>query len=194
MTFDIVLAGVGGQGVLSLSALIAAAALDEGLFVKQCEVHGMSQRGGAVTAHLRLSDRPIESELVSLGSASLILALEPLESLRYLPYLAPGGCIVTATDPVKNLHPYPPLEEILGKVRAFPSAVLVDAAALARQAGLARATNVVVAGAAAALLPVRTDAIERCIRGLFASKGQTVVEQNLAAFHAGQKASWIPTL
>jgi indolepyruvate ferredoxin oxidoreductase beta subunit len=193
MKFDIILAGVGGQGVLSLSALVATAAMDEGLFVKQSEVHGMSQRGGAVTAHLRLSNTPIESELVSLGSASMILSLEPLESLRYLPYLSPDGVVVTATDPVKNIAAYPPLDEVLESIRGLPSAVLVDAAALARQSGLARATNMVVAGAASALLPVRSHAIERCIRTMFSRKGSTVVEQNLAAYHAGQRITCLPT-
>jgi indolepyruvate ferredoxin oxidoreductase beta subunit len=193
MTFDIVLAGVGGQGVLSLAALIATAALDEGLFVKQSEVHGMSQRGGAVTSHLRLSNRPIESELIPLGSASMILSLEPLETLRYLPYLAPDGWIVSATDPVRNVNTYPPLDEILDTLRARPSTILVDAAALARQAGLPRATNMVVAGAASSLLPVRAHAIERCIRTMFERKGTTVVEQNFSAFHAGQKATWTLT-
>lgn len=194
MKFDIVLAGVGGQGVLSLSAMIATAALDEGLFVKQSEVHGMSQRGGAVTSHLRLSNRPVASELVSLGSASLILALEPLESLRYLPYLTPDGWVVTATEPIRNISTYPPLDEVLQTIRGLPASVLVDAAALARQAGLARATNMVVAGAASPLLPVRSESIERCIRSMFGRKGSTVVEQNLAAYHAGQKATCIPTL
>ena len=193
MTFDIVLAGVGGQGVLSLAALIANAALDDGLFVKQSEVHGMSQRGGAVTSHLRLANHPIESELIPLGSASMILSLEPLESLRYLPYLAPDGWIVTATDPVRNLSTYPPLEDLLGSLRLRPSTLLVDAGALARQAGLPRATNMVIAGAASALLPVRAHALERCIRTTFERKGATVVGQNLSAFHAGQKATWTTT-
>ena len=193
MRFDIILAGVGGQGVLSLSALIATAALDEGLFVKQSEVHGMSQRGGAVTAHLRLSNAPIESELVPLGSASMILSLEPLESLRYLPYLAPAGVVVSAADPVKNIEAYPLLDEVLESIRSLPSAVLVDAAVLARQSGLARATNMVVAGAASARLPVRSHAIERCIRTMFARKGSAVVEQNLAAYHAGQRVTCLPT-
>jgi indolepyruvate ferredoxin oxidoreductase beta subunit len=193
MTFDIVLAGVGGQGVLSLAALVAAAALDDGLYVKQSEVHGMSQRGGAVTSHLRLANHPIESELIPLGSASMILSLEPLESLRYLPYLAPNGWIVSATDPVKNLSTYPPLQDLLGSLRARPSVILVDAGVLARQAGLPRATNMVIAGAASSLLPVRAHTIERCVRTRFERMGATVVEQNLSAFHAGQRATWITT-
>jgi indolepyruvate ferredoxin oxidoreductase beta subunit len=187
--FDIILAGVGGQGVLSLSSIIAAAALDEGLFVKQSEVHGMAQRGGAVTAHLRLSDRPIESDLVPLGAASLILSLEPLESLRYLEYLAPDGTIITATQPVANVPDYPALDALVEAISSLPRAVLVDAAGLARQAGLAKATNMVMAGAAVPRLPIRLATIERSIEAAFERKGQTVVDQNLAALRAGQEVT-----
>jgi indolepyruvate ferredoxin oxidoreductase beta subunit len=185
MRFDIVLAGVGGQGVLSLSSIIAAGALEAGLHVKQSEVHGMAQRGGAVTAHLRLSDRPIASDLVPLGGASMVLSLEPLESLRYLEYLSPDGAVVTATQPVVNVRDYPPLEEVLETIRSLPRAFLVDASTLARRAGLAQATNMVMAGAAARWLPLPADAIERCIAGRFGRKGDAIVGKNLAAFRAG---------
>ena len=189
MTFDIVLAGVGGQGVLSLASIIASAALDDGLFVKQSEVHGMAQRGGSVTAHLRLSDAPIESDLVPLGSAALIISMEPLESLRYLEYLAPTGTVITATEPVTNLRAYPGLDGLLAAVRSLPKAILIDAAGLAKKAGLAQATNVVLAGAASAWLPVQAATIERGIATRFARKGADVVAHNLAAFRAGLEAS-----
>lgn len=185
MKCDIVIAGVGGQGVLSLSSIIAAGALDAGLFVKQSEVHGMAQRGGAVTAHLRLSDAPIASDLVPLGAASMVLSLEPLESLRYLEYLSPAGAVVTATQPVANIDDYPPLDHLLASIRSLPSAFLVDAAMLAKRAGLAQATNMVMAGAAAPWLPLPAGAIERCIEQRFARKGAAVVQKNLAAFRAG---------
>lgn len=187
MKFDIILAGVGGQGVLSLSSIIATAALDEGLFVKQSEVHGMAQRGGAVTAHLRLSNRPIESDLVPLGTASLVLSLEPLESLRYLDWLAPDGAVVTATQPVANISTYPSMDNLTAVIRRLPRAVLVDAAGIAKRAGLPQATNMVMAGAAAPLLPIRADTIERAVHTRFGRKGQAVIDQNLAAFRAGQE-------
>ena len=113
MRYDIILAGVGGQGVLSVSGIIAAAAMQEGLSVKQSEVHGMSQRGGAVIANLRMGSRPVASDLVPLGCASLILSMEPLESLRYLRYLSPAGAVVTSTDPVRNIDDYPELDRLL---------------------------------------------------------------------------------
>ena len=187
MKFDIILAGVGGQGVLSLSSIIASAALQEGLSVKQSEVHGMAQRGGAVTAHLRLSDGPIESDLVPLGCASMVLSLEPLESLRYLAYLAPGGTVVTASQKVANIPDYPPDSALREAIAALPRSVLVDAAGLAKRAGLTKATNMVMAGAAAALLPLRTESMERSVEALFARKGPDVVQRNLAAFRAGQE-------
>jgi indolepyruvate ferredoxin oxidoreductase beta subunit len=189
VTFDIVLAGVGGQGVLSVSAVIAAAALESGLQVKQSEVHGMAQRGGAVQAHLRLADRPIASDLVPRGSASLLLGMEPLECLRYLDFLSPEGIVVTATTPVLNIPDYPPLEEVLQTLARLPRAVLVEAERLARQAGSARAVNMVMVGAASPVLPVAPDAIERQIQARFESKGQKLVDQNLRAFRAGREAA-----
>jgi indolepyruvate ferredoxin oxidoreductase beta subunit len=189
MSFDIVFAGVGGQGVLSLANLIAAAAAEDGLVVKQSEVHGMSQRGGSVTAHLRLSALPIDSPLIARGTASMILALEPLEALRSLDYLGPDGVVVTATDPVRNLLAYPDVDGVLEQLRAIPGAVLIDAAPLARQAGLTSATNVVLAGAAAQWLPVGPGTLESCLRITFRDKGASVVEKNLAAFRSGQELS-----
>jgi indolepyruvate ferredoxin oxidoreductase beta subunit len=188
MKFDIILAGV-GSGVLSLAGIIASAALDDGLSVKQSEIHGMSQRGGAVFAHLRLADAPIASDLVALGSASMVLCMEPLESMRYLEYLSPTGTVITATEPVSNMRNYPPIEEVLAAIRRLPHAILVDAGGLAKRAGLAQATNCVLAGAAAPLLPIQSDTLERGIRQRFQRKGQEIVDQNLAAFRAGQEVA-----
>lgn len=189
MRFDIILAGVGGQGVLSVSAVIAAAAMQQGLHVKQSEVHGMSQRGGAVLAHLRLGDRPIASDLVPRGRASLILSMEPLESLRYLEFLSPEGTVITSVNPVKNITDYPPLDEVLGRVRRLPHAVLVDGEKLAKAAGSHRATNMVLVGAASEVLPLEASALERCIADRFAAKGAKTVDTNLAAFRAGREAA-----
>src|SRR5512136_1425950 len=137
MKYDIILAGVGGQGVLSVSAIIASTALKAGLAVKQSEVHGMSQRGGAVLANLRIASAPIASDLIPLGAASMILSMEPLASLRYLKYLSPQGAIITSIDPVKNISDYPEVEGLLAKSRELPGAVLVESERLARQAGSA---------------------------------------------------------
>jgi indolepyruvate ferredoxin oxidoreductase, beta subunit len=189
MTFDIILAGVGGQGVLSVSAVIASAAMQQGLHVKQSEVHGMAQRGGAVLAHLRLSDRPIASDLIPRGRAALILAMEPLESLRYLSYLSQDGSIITSMNPVSNIPNYPPIEGVLEQVRSLPHAVLLDGDALARQAGSVRAVNMVMVGAASRVLPIAPEALEQFIASRFSSKGQKVVDMNLAAFRAGREVA-----
>ncbi len=189
MKYDIILAGVGGQGVLSVSAIIASSAMKEGLHVKQSEVHGMSQRGGAVLAHLRLSDRPIASDLIALGGASMILSMEPLESLRYLKYLDPAGAIVTSSDPLVNIPDYPALDGLLASIRALPNAVLVEAERLARQAGSVRATNMVMVGAASHRLPLPVATLQQFIESMFARKGDKVVAANLKAFQAGREAA-----
>ena len=143
MKYDIVLAGVGGQGVLSLGAIIANGARRSGFVVKQSEVHGMSQRGGAVQANLRISDLEIASDLVPRNSASMILSMEPVESLRYLDYLAPNGQLTTSMNPVENVANYPELETVYEQIRRVPGALIVDSLGLARQAGSLLAMNMV---------------------------------------------------
>lgn len=187
MTFDLVLAGVGGQGVLSLAAAIGWSAMREGRHVKQSEVHGMSQRGGAVSAHLRIADREIASALIPAGTARMILSLEPLEALRYLPHLAPDGWVVSATTPIRNIPDYPSLQALMTELQRLPHAALVDADHLAHAAGLTRAANMAVAGAACGRLPVAAETMEAFIRMRFAAGDGKVVEQNLAAFRAGRE-------
>ncbi len=183
MKYDVILAGVGGQGVLSVAAIIATGAMKTGLQVRQSEVHGMAQRGGAVQAHLRLADREIAGDLIPRGGAQMILAMEPLESLRYLGYLDPEGVLISSSDPLVNIPDYPELEDLLAAIRRLPRHRLVDAAALA--GGSAKAANMVLVGAASPFLPVGREVLEVSIRELFAGKGESVVEANLKAFSAG---------
>ncbi len=187
MKYDIILAGVGGQGVLSLAAIIATGAMKDGLNVRQSEVHGMAQRGGAVLSHLRISDKDIASDLVAKGTASLILSMEPLEVLRYVDYLAPDGAIVTASEAVVNITNYPDIESVYGKLQKYPQVKIVDSVSLAKEAGSARATNMVIIGAASEKLPVKSESIKEAIADLFGSKGQAVVDANIKAFELGQK-------
>ncbi len=191
MRYDIILAGVGGQGVLSVASLVAAGAMRGGYHVKQSEVHGMAQRGGSVLAHLRMSSRPVYSDIVPVGGADLILGLEPIEGLRYLPYLKADGSIVTAVEPVRNMAAYPDLEGILAKLRSLPRAILVDAADLARRAGSAKTVNVVMVGAASHLLPIFPGRLEETIRETFAPKGPEVVSQNLQAFRLARGGTFL---
>jgi indolepyruvate ferredoxin oxidoreductase beta subunit len=187
MKYDIVLAGVGGQGVLSLSAIIALGALKDGLYAKQSETHGMAQRGGAVSAFLRLSDSRIASGMIPRGTASMILGMEPLESARYLEFLSREGVLITSTEPVLNIPNYPAMGELLDKIAGLPNAILVEAARLAKKAGSAKATNMVMVGAASHYLPVSVTAMEHYIQSMFARKGDKIVEANLNAFRAGRE-------
>jgi len=187
MKFDVVLAGVGGQGVLSVAAIIAAAAMKAGLEVRQSEVHGMAQRGGAVQAHLRLSDRQIVSDLIPRGGAHMILAMEPLESLRYVSYLSPEGVLVSSSVPYLNIPDYPDLKTLLEAIRRLPRHLLLDAVQLA--GGSARAANMALVGAAARYLPVGRAQLQAAIREAFAGKGGEVSAANLKAFEAGLQAA-----
>lgn len=189
MKFDIVLSGVGGQGVLSLSAIIASGAMKEKLFVKQSEVHGMSQRGGAVLANLRISDKPIASDLIPRGRASMILSMEPLESLRYVSYLSADGALITSTTPVVNIPNYPDLEGLLAQIRGVPGSILVESERLAKAAGSVRSANMVMVGAASHMLPVKVETMQHYIENVFKKKGDKIVEANLRAFSAGREAS-----
>lgn len=184
---NIILAGVGGQGVLSLANVIAASAMRDGLYVKQSEVHGMAQRGGAVQAHLRMSDAPIASDLVAKGTADLIISMEPLESLRYLPYLRRDGTVITSTTPTVNIPDYPELDALLDQIRGLPHAYLVDADQIAKKAGSPRAANMVLVGAASHLLPVSFGMIERLVEDQFRRKGTAVVKTNVIALRAGRQ-------
>ena len=189
MKRDIILAGVGGQGLLSIAAVVGDAALRLGLHLRQCEVHGMAQRGGVVQSHIRYSDAPLYSDLVREGAADLILSLEPMESLRYLPFLRPDGALVTNSAPVKNIPDYPDLDRILGEIRRLPRHRIVDAAIMAEQAGSSQCANLVLLGAATPFLGLAEDSLEAGIRSVFAGKDPRIVETNLRGFRLGVEAA-----
>lgn len=185
MKTDIILSGVGGQGILSIAAAIGEAALKEGLYMKQAEVHGMSQRGGDVQSNLRLSDRPIASDLIPLGHADLIISLEPMESLRYLPYLNKEGWLVTNSQPFINIPNYPAPEKVKAELDKLPHKVVLDVEAIAKEAGSMRAANIVMLGAATPFLGIEYEKIEDGVRSIFARKGEEIVAMNLKALKAG---------
>ena len=185
MKKDIILCGVGGQGILSIATIIGEAATKAGLNLKQAEVHGMSQRGGDVQSHLRLSDTEIYSDLIAEGSADMIISMEPMESLRYLPYLAADGKIVTSNKPFVNIPNYPEMADVTAALECLPS-VAMDIEEVAKTAGNARGANMVLLGMAARYLQILTpDQLCDAIRTIFARKGEAVVEANIKAFQAG---------
>ena len=181
MKKDIILAGVGGQGILSIATVIGEAALKENLNIKQAEVHGMSQRGGDVQSNLRISSDPIASDL--------IISLEPMEALRYLPYLAKDGWIVTNTEPFVNIPNYPAIEDINAELAKIANVIKVDVDAIAKEAGNPRGANIVLLGACSHLLGIEPEKFEQGIERIFARKGEAIVDSNLKAFRAGQKAA-----
>ncbi len=184
---DIILAGVGGQGILSVAAIVGHAAVASGLHLKQAETHGMSQRGGDVQSHLRISESPIASDLIPMGRTDLILSGEAMEALRYLPYLSQTGYIVTSKDPVKNIPNYPELQAVLERIEAYPRHVMLDADKIAKECGSARSSNVVMLGAASPLLITDFEMLEKGIIALFQRKGDDIVEANLKALRAGRE-------
>ena len=187
MKCDIVLAGVGGQGILSIATVLGFAALENNLFLKQAETHGMSQRGGAVQSYLRLSDNPIYSDLIPLGKADLILSVEPMESLRYLPYLSPEGYVVTNTTTYKNILNYPEYEVITDQIKMLPRAISLDAEKIAKELGNSKASNMVMLGAATPFIDIPLTSLENGIREIFGRKGEAIVQLNLKALHAGRE-------
>ncbi|HBH22314.1 MAG TPA: indolepyruvate oxidoreductase subunit beta [Cytophagales bacterium] len=186
MKMDIILAGVGGQGILSVAAAIGYAAINEGLHIKQAEVHGMSQRGGVVQSHFRISDQPIYSELIPLGKADMILSLEPMEALRYLPYLGETGWLISNEKPMVNIVDYPDADALYTSIRQVENHVLLDTDKLARKVGTAKASNMALLGAASAHLPLKEKSLEKGIRQLFKAKGEKIMEMNINAFIAGR--------
>lgn len=189
MKTDIVLAGVGGQGILSIATILGAAALRGGLYIKQAEVHGMSQRGGDVQSNLRISDRPVASDLIPLGGADLIVSLEPMESLRYLPYLKENGWIVTNTVPFVNIENYPEMEAVEAELGSHANVVAFDMDAMAKEKASPRSSNMVLLGAASPFIEIAPESIEDGIRTVFGAKGDKIVEMNIAAFRAGREAA-----
>ena len=191
MKKDIILCGVGGQGILSIATIIGEAATRADVNLKQAEVHGMSQRGGDVQSNLRLSNDTIYSDLIALGSADIIISMEPMEALRYLPYLSKDGVIVTSNKPFVNIPNYPEEQAVFDELEALPNKVIMlDIEQVAKDAGSARSANVVLLGMAAKYLEiVSSDALRTAVATIFQRKGEKVVEANLTAFDKGFEAA-----
>jgi len=187
MRKDIILSGVGGQGILTIAATIGTAALIEGLHLKQSEVHGMAQRGGDVQSHLRLSSKPIASDLIAEGKADMVISVEPLESIRFMNMLnTKTGWLITSMNPFKNISNYPPLEDVLNAIWKLPHYVTIDAERVAKDQGSVKAANIVVLGAASPFLGLRYESLEKAIEKMFSKKGKDIVALNIKALNAGR--------
>ena len=186
MKINIILSGVGGQGILTIAAVLDTAALEQDLFVKQAEVHGMSQRGGAVQSHVRISDKEIFSDLIPLGKADMILSVEPMELLRYLPYLKPDGWLITDSEPFINNKNYPEQETLFKEIESHPSNIIVDATKIAKKIGNSKAANMVLLGAASSLIPLSEESMLKAINTLFQRKSDRIIKLNIEAFNAGK--------
>jgi len=187
MKSDIILSGVGGQGILSIASIIGMAALENHLQLKQAEVHGMSQRGGAVQSHLRISEKEIASDLIPLGKADIIISVEPMESLRYLPWLSEKGWLVTNATPFINIPDYPDINELLTEIEKLPNHVAINADQIAQQVKSLRSSNIVMLGASAPFLDLPYESLENGIKKIFNRKGEKVVQLNLDALNAGRE-------
>jgi indolepyruvate ferredoxin oxidoreductase beta subunit len=186
MKRDIILAGVGGQGILSIATTIGMAALNAGLHLKQAEVHGMSQRGGDVSSNLRIADHKIASDLIPYGQADLIISVEPMESLRYLPLLSPNGWLITNTKPFVNIPNYPKMDDLMAEIEKLGNHIALDADEMAKNLGSARSANMVILGAASPFLEISYPELQEAIRRIFSRKGEEIVKLNLDALQAGR--------
>ncbi|MBO4660327.1 MAG: indolepyruvate oxidoreductase subunit beta [Prevotella sp.] len=187
MKCDIILCGVGGQGILSIATIIGEAAMNENLYIKQAEVHGMSQRGGDVQSNLRISSDPINSDLIALGSADVIISMEPMEALRYLPYLKKDGWIITSSTPFVNIPNYPDMDIIMNDLKKVQNVICIDIEQLAKDNGVPRSANVILLGAAQKALGLEYDKLENAIRRVFARKGDAIVDANIKALSLGAR-------
>ena len=188
MKTDIILCGVGGQGILSIATIIGEAAINEGLYIKQAEVHGMSQRGGDVQSNLRISSNPINSDLIALGQADVIISMEPMEALRYLPYLnKETGWIITSSVPFVNIPNYPDMENIKAEYGKMGNVRFIDIEAMAKENEVPRSANVILLGAALHALGLGQEQLEKAIRSVFGRKGDAVVDANIKALKLGME-------
>lgn len=189
MRKDIILSGVGGQGILTIATIIGEAATTAGINLKQAEVHGMSQRGGDVQSNLRLSDEKIYSDLIAQGEADMIISMEPMEALRYLPYLREEGWVITSANPYKNISDYPEKERLMRALEDIPHVVKLEVEDVAKEHNMPKCANVILLGMAAKYIEILSpQQLRESIGRVFAAKGSKVVEMNQKAFDIGLNA------
>lgn len=187
MKTNIIIAGVGGQGILTIAAVLDTAALDQNLHVKQSEVHGMSQRGGAVQSHVRISDSEIYSDLIPEGKADVILSVEPMELLRYIPYLKIDGWLITDSSTFNNILDYPEKNELYKQIKSHQNSIIINATQIAKKIGNSKVANIILLGAASSLIPISQENLITAIKKLFQNKSERIINLNIEAFKTGKK-------
>lgn len=189
MKKNIILSGVGGQGILSIATIIGEAATEAGLYLKQAEVHGMSQRGGDVQSNLRLSTDPICSDLIPHGQADIIISMEPMEALRYVPFLSKEGWVVTSSEPFINIPNYPEYHTLLDDLNLLPNVKMLNIDTLAHENQIPKSANMILFGLAARCIGILSpEQLRSAIGRVFSIKGDKIVESNYKAFDIGIKA------
>jgi len=187
MKTNIILSGVGGQGILTIAAVLDIAAISENLHIKQSEVHGMSQRGGAVQSHVRISDKEIFSDLIPEGKADLILSVEPMELLRYIPFLNKNGWLITDSNPFINTTNYPEKNDLYEQIKKHPFHLIFNATEVAKKLGNSKVANMVLLGAASSIIPLSEESLLAAIEKLFQHKSDKIIRINKEAFLKGKK-------
>ncbi|OFX68922.1 MAG: indolepyruvate oxidoreductase [Bacteroidetes bacterium GWE2_29_8] len=185
MKKDIILAGVGGQGIVSIATVIGYAAIQSGLYLKQAEVHGMSQRGGDVQSNLRISDKEIASDIIQMGKADIIISIEPMEALRYVNYLSKDAWIISNTTPFINIPDYPDINNIIKEIKKRKNHILIDADNMAKEINSPKSANIIMLGASSQYLGISYEKLEEAIGFIFNKKGAEVVQQNILALKTG---------
>jgi indolepyruvate ferredoxin oxidoreductase beta subunit len=185
MQFNLIISGVGGQGIITIANIAGMAAMEDGLYAKQSEIHGMSQRGGAVETHIRISNHPIFSDQIPLGTADMILSMEPLESLRHLSWLHKDGWLITHDEPVVNIPDYPDIHSIREEISRIPKHIIFNAENIARNSGSSRSVNIVLLGVAAYFLPPKPETFIHVIHDFFKGKEEKIIHSNISAFTNG---------
>jgi len=187
MKINIILSGVGGQGILTIAAVLDTAALDQDLFVKQSEIHGMSQRGGAVNSHVRISDKEIYSDIIPTGAAEIILSVEPMELLRQLPFLKKNGWLITDSKTFENILDYPKKDNLYKQIKSHPNHLIINATDEAKKIGNSKVANMILLGAASALIPLPEESLLNAIKKLFKNKSKKILQLNIEAFEKGKE-------
>lgn len=190
MKTDVLITGVGGQGILLTSMVIGRAATKAGMTVRSSETHGMAQRGGGVVSHVRMGD--VHSPLIPKGGADFLIAFEPLEAIRNADFIKDGCYAVVNTHPIrptgskKKIGHYPPIEDILMALMEFSQTIPIEATELAKEAGNPLTLNVVLLGAVTALkgFPINEEDMVKMIKGSVPPKA---LEANMNAFELGAK-------